>query len=151
MTSWAEFERSAPGLATSGRWLLGQNGGVAFLATVRADGSPQLHPVMPHVVDGLLYVFIVQMSSKYRDLERDGRYALHAIPAGERNEEFLISGRATKAGNAAVRSAAVAAAGGAKHDWEVLFEFDIEKVLGTRWSGWGTATAWPTFTRWRAP
>ncbi len=150
MANWREFEASAPDLAQAGRWLFGQNGGVAFIATVRRDGSPQLHPVMPHVVEGALYVFIVSMSSKYRDLLRDGRYALHAIPAGEANQEFLISGRATRLEAPGTRGTVEAATGGPRHEWEVLFALDIEKALGTRWDQWGTPQAWPAFTRWKA-
>ena len=90
-------------------------------------------------------------SSKYGDLVRDGRFALHAIPAGEHNEECLISGRATVIDDAALWSAVSAASGGPRHDWEVLFALGVEKALGTRWHHWGTPAAWPTFTRWRAP
>jgi hypothetical protein len=150
MTSWAEFEREAPALAESGRWLLGQNGGVFFLATVRKDGSPQLHPVMPHIIEGELCVFVVAFSSKHRDLERDGRYALHAIPTGPDNREFLVSGRARSERDVAARARAVEATGRDLQDWETLFIFDIEKALGTSWANWGTGQMpWPTFTRWK--
>ena len=64
MASWAEFEREAPPLAESGRWLLSENGGVWFLATVRKDGSPQLHPVAPQIVEGELCVTVQHASVK---------------------------------------------------------------------------------------
>jgi hypothetical protein len=150
MASWAEFEREAPPLAESGRWLLTQNGGVFFLATVRRDGSPQLHPVAPHIIDGELCVFVVVYSSKHADLERDGRYALHAIPAGPDNREFLVSGRARPVRDPGERERVVRASGRHIQDWETLFLFDIEKALGTSWANWGTdKMPRPAFTRWK--
>jgi hypothetical protein len=50
---------------------------VAYLATLKADGSPRLHPVRPVVASGRLFVFMETTSPKVRDLEHDGRYALH--------------------------------------------------------------------------
>src|SRR5688572_24744524 len=150
MASWAEFEKEAAPLAESGRWLLAENGGVWFLATVRKDGSPQLHPVAPHIVNGKLCVFVVVFSTKHGDLERDGRYALHAIPAGPDNREFLVSGRARPMRDPAERERIIAASGRHIQEWETLFVFDIEKALGTSWANWGTdQMPWPTYTRWK--
>jgi hypothetical protein len=150
MASWAEFEKEAPPLAESGRWLLAENGRVWFLATVRKDGSPQLHPVAPHIVSGKLCVFVVVFSTKHGDLERDGRYALHAIPAGPDNREFLVSGRARPVRDPAERERIVAASGRHIQEWETLFVFDIDKALGTSWANWGTdQMPWPTYTRWK--
>lgn len=48
MVTWREFAAAAPDLAEAGRALLTQFGvGLAFLATVRRDGAPRLHPVCP--------------------------------------------------------------------------------------------------------
>ncbi len=150
MASWAEFEREAPPLAESGRWLMTQNQGMFFLATVRKDGSPQLHPVAPQIIEGELCVFVVIFSTKHGDLERDGRYALHAIPAGPDNREFLVSGRARPVREQAERERAIAASGRHIQEWETLFAFDIEKALGTSWANWGTdQMPWPTYTRWK--
>jgi hypothetical protein len=52
---------------------------VAFLATVRADGSPRVHPVAPWLAAGCMFVRMCQTSPKIRDLERDSRYALHSL------------------------------------------------------------------------
>lgn len=149
MATWAEFEREAPPLAESGRWLLTQNQGIFFLATVRKDGSPQLHPVMPHILEDELCVFIVIYGSKHGDLERDGRFALHAIPAGPDNREFFVSGRARPVRDPGMRTNAVKESGRQINDFETLFLFDIEKALGTSWANWGTQMPWPTFTRWK--
>ena len=46
MTTWKDFAASAPTLAQTSAALLNQFGvGLAFLATVRRDGAPRLHPV----------------------------------------------------------------------------------------------------------
>src|SRR5260370_30107887 len=48
MVTWKEFAAAAPELAQAGRSLLNQfRVGLAFLATVRADGGSRLHPVCP--------------------------------------------------------------------------------------------------------
>ena len=73
VASWAEFRELEPQLAQQGRELLYFFGvGLGFLATVRADGGPRLHPMCPLLTDDALYAFIVP-SPKQRDLVRDGR------------------------------------------------------------------------------
>jgi hypothetical protein len=94
MLRWTEFQRVRPDLAEAGRRLLYQFGvGLAFLATVRADGSPRLHPMCPLVTDDALVGFL-QPSPKRGDLHRDGRYALHAFPPDDNEDAFYLSGRA---------------------------------------------------------
>jgi hypothetical protein len=92
--SWAEFQRLRPDLAEAGRRLLYQFGvGLGFLATVRADGGPRLHPMCPLVTEDALVSFL-QPSPKRQDLHRDGRYALHCFPSDDNEDAFLVSGRA---------------------------------------------------------
>ena len=81
MASWEEFEEGRPDLAAAGRALFYQFGvGLAFLATVRRDGGPRVHPMCPLIHGGGLFAFIVP-GPKQADLRRDGRYALHSFPA----------------------------------------------------------------------
>ena len=78
MVGWGEFESLRPDLAQAGRELLCQFGvGLAFLATVRPDGAPRLHPICVVPTDHALYGLIIP-SLKLRDLERDGRYSMHS-------------------------------------------------------------------------
>jgi hypothetical protein len=94
MASWSDFAAAEPRLATGIRALLEQYGpGLAYLATVRADGSPRLHPVSPVITDEGLYCFIVD-SPKRRDLDRDGRYALHSYPPEDTDDEAYLTGHA---------------------------------------------------------
>jgi hypothetical protein len=54
--TWGEFARVRPDLAEAGESLLTQVGiGLAFLATVRQDGGPRLHPICVVVTDEALY------------------------------------------------------------------------------------------------
>lgn len=96
VVTWGEFAASAPNLAEAGRGLRNQFGvGLAFLATVRADGAPRLHPVCPVLLDEHLYVFITPDSPKRYDLARDGRYALQTFPQPKPgSDEFYVAGRA---------------------------------------------------------
>ena len=82
--------RSPPAI----RALLHQYGpGLGYLATIRPDGGPRVHPVSPVVTDDGLFCFVVD-SPKRRDLERDGRYALHAFPPEDTDDEAYLTGRA---------------------------------------------------------
>lgn len=150
--SWAGFSTAAPALADAGMRLLRPTGdGVAFLATVRRDGGPRVHPVMPVATADGLYVFVVNLSYKYRDLLRDGRYALHSSP-GETGEEFYITGPALPVTDPAVRAVVTGASGNrlGHNDFEALFELRVDRALHTTWSNWGTAQAWPSYAKWAA-
>ena len=148
MATWQAFADSAPGMAALGTMLMRKNEGVVYFATVREDGSPQVHPVMPYEWEGRLWVFIVEFTAKYGDLVRDGRYAFHTGPGGPAREEFHVSGRARLVAETEVREAVAASAGIAKAAWEMLFELSLERCLETNWTGWGTPEIRPSFTRW---
>ncbi len=74
MTDWKTFTQQAPELAAFGKARF--SSGVAYLATVRADGSPRVHPVTP-IIGEQLFLFMEPTSPKGDDLRRDDRYALH--------------------------------------------------------------------------
>ena len=153
MSAWAEFEHAEPELAGHGRRLLYHTGtGMGFLATVRKDGGPRVHPICPILADGGLYAFIVNLGWKYRDLLRDGRFALHSFPTQAGGEEFYVTGGAEPRPDPGLRGRVIAATGGTlgTHEMEVLFEFLPERALYTKWEGWGTVSSWPTFTKWAA-
>ncbi len=77
MVTWKQFAAAEGDLADVGRLLLFQfTVGLAFLATVRKDGAPRLHPVCPVLSGDHLFVLITPTSPKRSDLLRDGRYAL---------------------------------------------------------------------------
>jgi len=152
MVTWAEFAAAAPELAAVGERLLYQyKVGYAFLATVRKDGGPRLHPVCPAIANGHLYVFIEGESPKLADLLRDGRYALHAFPPGEGDEEFYRTGRAARVADPELRGAVVANYHRQPREAEVLFELKIEHVLQTVWENWPKPGMRPIRDKWHAP
>lgn len=79
--SWQALADAAPDLAAFGSERLHDQ--VAYFGTLKPDGSPRLHPVRPAVAGGRLFVFTEGTSPKVRDLERNGRYALHATATGD--------------------------------------------------------------------
>jgi len=148
MVTWAEFSDASPDLAASGKRLLcrGQTG-EALLGTVRGDAPPRIHPIWVAIVEGQLYAFI-QHSAKRTDLERDGRYALHAHQDPAVPNEFEVRGRASIVPPGAVHDAVAAAWYFPTGDEYELFEFDIESaVIGER----ASQDEWPPlYTTWRA-
>ncbi len=129
MTTWSDFVASDPRLASAVRSLLYQYGpGLGYLATVRADGGPRVHPVSPVITDGGLFCFVVD-SPKRADLERDGRYALHSYPPEHSDDEAYLAGRVqpvTDQVRVSRIAEAVRAAAGV--DWR-LFEFTVEVAM----------------------
>lgn len=155
VASWHEFEYAAPGIAAVAQalWpgIMALDRGepkppdvpwfpIAFLATTRPDGSPRLHPVCPVLAAGRLFAAIPLSSPKGRDLRRDPRCMIHALP-GPQDDELAIRARARPAGQDPATRAAILAAvrpsgvGGMIETVsnDPLFEFDIVRVDVARW------------------
>ena len=153
--SWGDFRRARPDLADAGRGLLYQFGvGLGFLATVRKDGGPRVHPICPLIVEDRLLAFIVP-SPKAQDLHRDGRYALHAFPPERDEDAFYVTGSAAVQGDPSLRACAAAAFFEERHltepppgfDDHELFEFRVTNCLLTRTTGHGDHA--PRHVTWR--
>jgi hypothetical protein len=132
MASWSEFAAAQPRLAAAIRELVHQYGpGLGYLATVRVDGGPRVHPVSPVITDDGLYCFVID-SPKRRDLDRDGRYALHAFPPEDSDEEAYVAGTARPVtDHAVVTRLAGAYRAAALVDWR-LYEFTVEVAMVAR-------------------
>lgn len=129
--SWKDLENAAPELAAFG--LKRFEIGVAYLATVRQDGSPRVHPVTPIIGQGHLFLFMEPTSPKGHDLRRDGRYALHSAvsdPNGT-SGEFISTGNAKFIVDPAMRSLASQLASYTPADRYILFELSIESAVST--------------------
>lgn len=151
MASWQDFENAAPEIAEAGKRLLYQFGvGLAFLATIRKDGAPRLHPICATVVNGRLYALIVP-TLKRADLKRDGRYALHTFPPEKVDDEFLVMGRARFIEDVAttemVRADQVARGMTTTAD-EQAFEFSVERAMHAKYPG-GHGTWPPKYSVWK--
>lgn len=151
---WHHFESVSADLAATGRRLLyqGNPNASAFLATVAADHAPRVHPVFPVIAAGELWLFIVNMSPKYRDLATNPQIALHAMPTAQGGEEFHLRGEAEEIYDAEKKAEIVAATGGRQgaHPFEALFRVRIHSALHTLWENWGTAQTWPNYRKWRS-
>jgi len=153
MATWREFEREEPGLAHRGREILYSFGvPLGYLATVRKDGGPRVHPFCPILHDGGLYG-LIGPSPKQRDLIRDGRYAIHSFPLPDRDDEFYLSGRAVHHDDRALQQAVRAtylATGGGSDGSESLFEFQVERALLSTYKKRGEPENWPPlYQKWR--
>ena len=154
MASWAEFEAQAPELARRGRELLYQfRVPLGYLATVRADGGPRVHPFCPILHEGRLYG-LIGPSPKQRDLARDGRFAIHSFPVPDRDDEVYLTGRAARRDEPVLERAVRAtyrATGGGSDGIEALFEFDLAHALLSTYKKRGEPDNWPPrYERWHA-
>jgi nitroimidazol reductase NimA-like FMN-containing flavoprotein (pyridoxamine 5'-phosphate oxidase superfamily) len=129
--SWKLLEEQQPALAVFGAERL--NGKVGYLATIRKDGSPRIHPMTPIIGQGHLFVFMEPTSPKGHDLKRDGRYAIHCAVNDTSGEsgEFMITGQAYLVNDADQRTLAAKLASYAPKDRYILFKFDVESASST--------------------
>jgi hypothetical protein len=145
--TWREFAGASPVLSAQVRALFEQYGqAFGYLATVRRDGGPRVHPITPVLTEGGLFCFAVP-SPKRRDLERDGRYALHAYPAEQSDDEAYIAGRALPVADVErIDRVASRHRASAMLNWR-LFELTIQVAMVTRRA---SAVAPPQHHIWRA-
>lgn len=129
--SWKILEDQHPELATFGAERL--NGKVAYLATVRKDGSPRVHPMTPIIGHGHLFVFMEPTSPKGHDLQRNGRYAIHCSVSDTSGAsgEFSITGQAHLINNPDLRALAISLASYTPADRYILFELNVESASST--------------------
>ena len=141
MASWVEFAGADPEIAAVGTQLLEKHG-LAYLATVRADGGPRVHPVCPFIVDGRLLVATPRTSPKARDQLRDGRYVLHMLP-GENDDEFRIRGRARAVTDERERALIRERGPQFVKTGDYYFEYDIEEAASAYWEHVGQPGTYP--------
>jgi len=147
--TWATFAEAEPKMGDLGLQLLYRRGdGEGFLVTVAGERLPRLHPLNVGVVGGHLYVFVQDRSAKARDLEADGRYALHAHQDPAEPHEFMVRGRARLIDDPSLRAEIARDWFFKVRDAYPLYELLIEHaLLGER----PTADDWPPqYRSWRS-
>ncbi len=171
MGTWARFESEAPelaeiatrlwpGIVALDRRLTPPQGApyfeVSYLASIRRDGGPRVHPFCPILAGGRLFAAIPRSSPKGWDLRRDPRCAIHALP-GPDDDELCIRARAVEATDGPTRALVKdvverSGVGGmiktVSHD--PLFEFDIEQVDVAYWVDVGQPGTRAVRQQWRA-
>lgn len=148
--SWGDLEAAEPELAARGRALLERSGhGTGLLATVRDDAPPRIHPMSVEILEGRLLTVVLGGSGKAKDLQADGRYALHAHQDPAKPDEFQVRGRAAIVDDPAIRARATGAWHFEVGEEDLLVELRIQHALLGERPG---PDAWPPVYRsWRAP
>jgi hypothetical protein len=143
--SWQALTDENPELAELGRMRL--HGRVSYLATIRLDGGPRVHPVTPFIGEGRLFVFMEPTSPKGRDIRHDGRYALHCGVEDDEGGggEFLVWGRGRPVIDSESRALAVRTCPYRPADRYILFELGISRAMHTSYDELG-----PVRHRWRS-
>src|SRR5262245_37007678 len=138
MVTWGTFEERAAATAAFGRARIDRR--VSFLATVRPDGGPRVHPVTPWIADGRLFVRMYRTSPKASDLDRDARYALHSMMDNDDGAggEFALHGRAERVDDPEAVAAAFAAIDETGARPLVLYALGVEHAMSTEYVGDGT-------------
>jgi hypothetical protein len=128
---------------------------VAYLATLRPDGAPRLHPFCPIIAGDRLFAAIPRRSPKGWDLRRDPRCAIHAMPGPEDDELCIRAIAADVATNADARALVeeVVARGGVGGMLESarddpIFEFDLIQVDIASWVNIGQPGTYAERERW---
>jgi hypothetical protein len=156
MLRWSDFERSEPTMAARGRAILTHFGlGLGYLATVRKDGGPRIHPFCPVFYGDGIYGLILPTSPKCGDLLRDGRYAIHTYSLEDRDDEFYFTGRVERRDDLEdeVRKAFLAQVDTTTSSGdETCFEFLVERALLAEYPKRGEGPSWPpVYTKFAAP
>ena len=144
--SWQDFAQAAPELATFGETRL--KSGPAFLATVRADGLPRVHPVTPIIGEGHLMLFMEPTSPKGQDLQRGSGYAMHCWVKDDSggDGEFRLTGYATLTNDPVLRELATRYGYKPKEHY-ILFELSVDSAFSTVYPDAGA----PIRQNWKAP
>ncbi|AXI79880.1 pyridoxamine 5'-phosphate oxidase family protein [Peterkaempfera bronchialis] len=97
MATWQDFTDEAPELAAAVRARIEAHRH-HVLATLRKDGSPRVSGTEARLHGPDLTVGSMWQAVKARDLQRDGRYALHANPGDGSMEggDAKVAGRAVE-------------------------------------------------------
>jgi hypothetical protein len=124
--SWAAFAREAPELAGDVRAAFGVRKHCT-MATLRADGSPRISGTEVQLDGDELQLGSMPGALKARDLQRDGRIAIHSPtvdpPEGDEGSwagEAKIAGRAVEVGS---------------EDASHRFRVDVDEVVHTAVDG----------------
>jgi pyridoxamine 5'-phosphate oxidase-like protein len=133
---WSEFAEANETLAHHVQKRL--SGGIAYFATVRADGWPRLHPLGVIFRDGKCLVVMYPNSPKGHDLRRNGHYAVHCTVEDDTGGggEVLLSGVAIPSDPTE---------SDVERGW-IAFELLVGEVLATTYD---SAQQRPISERWR--
>lgn len=149
MTTWNDFAAAEPEMAGVLRSILDWIP-ISYIATVRKDGSPRVHPFCPIFARGQVFIAVAPTSPKRFDLRNDGRFAVHALP-GKRDDEFYMTGRACLIeGDETTRAEVVKNANFTVHPGDDVFALEPEYVMTAYWEKQGQPDTYAVRREWRA-
>jgi pyridoxamine 5'-phosphate oxidase-like protein len=121
VVTWASVREQRPDLAAH---VQARMTGICYLATVRRDGAPRVHPVGLNFEDDRILVPMTPTSPKGRDLRRHGYFAVHCTVEDTNGGggEVLLTGMAEE-----VEPTETFAARG----W-IAFELRVGEILSIR-------------------
>jgi hypothetical protein len=133
--NWQEFAHAQPEMARFGESRLQTK--VMYLATIKPDGYPRVHPFTPFVGGGRLFAFMEPTSPKGKDLQRNGRYSMHSLVTDMNGSggEFQLTGDAHLVTDPGARALAISSCPYKPQDRYVLFEFEISSCLTNDYVG----------------
>ena len=130
---------------------------LSYLATVRGDGSPRLHPICPILAGGRLLVAIPRASPKGLDLRKDSRCVIHALPGPDDDELCIRAVASEVTDDPSIRAlvcgmVARSGVGGMIESIsnDRLFEFDLRAVDIAWWLDIGQRGTRAVRQRWNA-
>jgi len=130
---WDEVVRSAPEFAVAARALFDAHRHKT-IATLRTNGAPRISGIEATFKDGDLWLGMMPGSLKVRDLQRDGRMALHSASVDPDDDnpsawpgDAKVSGRAVE-----ITDRDTLESFGPMPDGSHLFRVDIDEVVTTR-------------------
>lgn len=137
--SWQNLIDGNPELAAYGASRFTDR--VAYLATVRKDGTPQVHPVSPILRQNRLFVFMYPTSPKAHDLQRGSAYMLHcAVEGNDGGEgEFYVQGKAEQVHDPALWELVRPGHADEFGVRYILFEFSVDRAFSMIYVGDDTA------------
>ena len=135
--TWKIFKSQSPDLAEFAKARLHNK--VAYLATIRKDGSPRVHPFTPIIGEGHFFVFMEPTSPKGHDLRRDPRFAVHCSVSDTSGEsgEVIVTGKAVFIEDDNMRIVAVNVSPYKPAERYILFELHPENVTVTEYPDGG--------------
>lgn len=144
--TWGELAAQEPELAAFGAERL--RAAPAYLATIRRDGRPRVHPVTPILTADGLFLFMEPTSPKGRDLRERGHFAMHSgVPDNQGSGgEVFLSGLGVPVDDAGIRDVVARAASYEPEERYVLFELRLTEVRGKSYGD----VPLPARPRWRA-
>ncbi len=128
MYGWRDLEAADPESAAFGCQRLDEK--LAYLATVRDDAKPRLHPVTPIIGAGHCFLFVEPSTPKAKDLLKSGWYSLHCAmnDSSGSSGEFILNGQVQAVTDSALRALAESISSYRPAARTVLFELAIHEA-----------------------